>query len=512
MGIELIYGLIAAGATLVVIAIILFMAIFYRRVVPTNMVHIVQQSKKTVPYGRGKEAGNVYYAFPVWMPIIGVSVTQFPESIFQIDLKNYAAYDVNKVPFLADVTAFFRINDATTASQSIASYPELLNQIDEVVSGVVRNVLATNDIEFIMKERSELGEQFTKAITNGITKWGVETVKSVEFKDIRDQDSENVIANIMAKEKSRIEKESRIVIAENMQVAASKEIDAQREIDIRKQDALQQVGIKTAITQREVGIAKEQSQQEIKVQEKITTERNMEVIRVQEVKKAEIAKSVAEVNAEQDKRVQVINAEAAKDAQIVKSTADKEALVIDTQGQKESQVLQAEGQRQSLIIKAEGDKQSAVVTAEGERQSTMAIADGNLHAALNDAKGIKEKGLASAEAEKAMLQAPVEAQISLAREIGTNQNYQSYLIEIRKVEADEAIGVEQAKALSSADLKILANSGNVQTGLKSFTDILTTSKGGNAVGNALEGLSQTPLGQQLISKYLNDEGDGTANS
>ncbi|MDN4032102.1 SPFH domain-containing protein, partial [Chryseobacterium gambrini] len=96
-----------------------------------------------------------------------------------------------KVPFLADVTAFFRINDATTASQSIASYPELLNQIDEVVSGVVRNVLATNDIEFIMKERSELGEQFTKAITNGITKWGVETVKSVEFKDIRDQDSEN---------------------------------------------------------------------------------------------------------------------------------------------------------------------------------------------------------------------------------------------------------------------------------------------------------------------------------
>jgi hypothetical protein len=57
--------------------------------------------------------------------------------------------------------------------------------------------------------------------------------------------------------------------------------------------------------------------------------------------------------------------------------------------------------------------------------------------------------------------APVEAQIVLAKEIGENQSYQQYLITIRQVEANQAIGVEQARALDKADIKVIANSGTV---------------------------------------------------
>ena len=92
--------LILSGVVAVValIGISLFLAFIWRRVVPTNMVHIVQSSKSTVSYGRGREAGNTYYEIPSFIPFFGVTVTQFPESIFDISLKDYEAYDTGRLP------------------------------------------------------------------------------------------------------------------------------------------------------------------------------------------------------------------------------------------------------------------------------------------------------------------------------------------------------------------------------------------------------------------------------
>ena len=58
--------------------------------------------------GKGRDNGNVYYAWPAWIPRIGVSVLQFPASIFQISLKNYEAYDAARLPFVIDAIASFR--------------------------------------------------------------------------------------------------------------------------------------------------------------------------------------------------------------------------------------------------------------------------------------------------------------------------------------------------------------------------------------------------------------------
>ena len=58
------------------------------------------------------------------------------------------------------------------------------------------------------------------------------------------------------------------------------------------------------------------------------------------------------------------------------------------------------------------------------------------------------------------------------------------------MKANQAVGIEQAKALSQADLKIIANAGNVENGMKSVMDIFS-SNGGTHVGAMLEGLVQT---------------------
>lgn len=57
-----------------------------RRIVPTNLVHIVQRGNQTVSYGTNKQS-NVYYKWPSWLPILGVSTRELPVSNFDIDLK-----------------------------------------------------------------------------------------------------------------------------------------------------------------------------------------------------------------------------------------------------------------------------------------------------------------------------------------------------------------------------------------------------------------------------------------
>lgn len=435
--------MIAVAAALGVITLGLFLAFIWRRVVPTNMVHIVQSSKNTVSYGRGRDAGNTYYEIPSFIPFFGVTVTQFPESVFDLNLKDYDAYDVDRLPFLVDVRAFFRVSDSNTAAQRVSNFTELQGQLGGVLQGAVRSVLAQYTLDHIMSDRATLGKQFSEVVDAGLKEWGVSTVKTIEFMDIRDARDSQVIHNIMAKKKSFIEAESRIEVAKNMQEAETKEIEAKRQIALSNTEAQQQVGIRNAEMEKTVGIAKEKSNQEVQAEAKTTTERLMEVRKVEEVKAAEIARDVAVVKAEQDQKVAVVNADA-------------------------------------------------------EKESTIRIAAGKLEATKKDAEGIQAVGTAKAAAESALLLAPVNAQLTLAKEIGENQSYQAYLIEVRKVEATEAVGKEMAGAMKTADLKVIANSGSVQNGVASLGDIFTPA-GGTSIAGMLEALAQTDQGKALVA-------------
>jgi len=55
-----------------------------------------------------------------------------------------------------------------------------------------------------------------------------------------------------------------------------------------------------------------------------------------------------------------------------------------------------------------------------------------------------------------------------------------------------------AKALSAADLKLLINSGDVQSGIGKLSDLFT-SKGASQINGLLEGLKQTEEGKNILS-------------
>lgn len=452
-------GLQAVGLVGVLVAPVvaaIMMAILYRRVVPTNMVHILQSAKSTVAYGKGKDAGNVYYAWPSWVPRFGVTVLEFPESIFSVKLAAYDAYDQARLPFVVDSVAFFRIEETALAAQRVANFHELEQQLLAVLQGAVRRVLATNTLEKIMESRSELGEQFTAEVNTQIEEWGVTTVKTIEFMDLRDADGSEVIKNIMAKEKSRIDKESRVAVALNKQAAQLAEIDAQRTVDVQRQEAEQLVGLRTAEKEKIVGIANEQASQEVQEQTKVTTQKAMDVEAVRREREAEIALNVSVTNAEAARKVSVTNAEAAKEV--------------------------------------------AVTNAEANKQSAIHIAEGKLQETLKAAEGIAAQGAAEASAQEKILMAPVTAQITLAKEIGENPGYQTYLVTLEQVKASQVVGEKMAEALGHAELKVISTGGsdNVMGGVAKLTDVFTP-VGGTKLSGMLAALAATDEGKAVVA-------------
>lgn len=447
---------------LCIVGVIALWVITLRRVVPTNQVHIVQRAKSTISYGKDTldNKGNTYYAFPTWMPILGVSVIKLPVSVFDLSLNAYEAYDKERLPFLVDVTAFFRINDSNLAASRVETFEELIEQLKNIIQGAVRSILANEQLEVIMGERAIYGSKFTNAVKEQLSEWGVCPVKNIELMDIRDSRDSKVISNIMAKKQSEIEMESRTTVATNKKLAESAEINAQKEVMLQEENANQIVGMKKAEVTKQVGIASQKAEQSIKEEEKVTKEKEMEVFKVAEVQRAEIEKQATIVSAEQNKEVVRLNAEAHK---------------------KEVE-LKAEAQKTQIELQA----------------------DANLTSKLKEAEGIEAEGKAKAVAKKELELAPVTAQIALAKEIGQNQSYQKYLITIEKIKATQEVGIEQAKNLGHADIKVIANAGDVTTGVNKAMDLFST-KGGTALLGAMEALNQSEVGKKIIDKVTKTE-------
>jgi flotillin len=460
---------VAAYAVPAVIGIfVLIYVLSLRRIVPTNVVHIVQRGNQTVSYGT-KKSSNVYYEWPSWLPKLGVTVRVLPVSNFDIELKRYEAYDKDRVPFVVDVKAFFHISDTNVAAEKVESFEELKGQLENVVQGAVRSILAKSKLEEIMEERSVFGKQFTEAVNVDLKNWGVEAIKSIELMDVRDADGSQVIHQIMAKRMSAIDMESRTEVAKNQKMAKQAELEAKKEIDVTaaqtekiageaQAQSQQAIGIAKAESMKKTGIAEQESISDIAKAERSTAEQQMEVVKINQIKQAEIDRERAIIAAEQEKQKMEIQAQADK------FRVETEAAAILEAKRKEAEAVKTVGSAEAEVIMA--------------------------------------KGVSEAESRKAMELAGVTAQTTLAKEIGENKPYQEYLIKIKEVEVSQVIGVAQyesiAKALAAADLKLLVNSGDVHSGIGKLSDLFT-SKGASQLNGLIEGLKQTDEGKNLMS-------------
>jgi flotillin len=95
----------------------------------------------------------------------------------------------------------------------------------------------------------------------------------------------------------------------------------------------------------------------------------------------------------------------------------------------------------------------------------------------------------------------------LAKEIGQNEGYQQYLVTVRQIEANQLVGIEQAKALTAAQVKVIANSTGPVEGVKSVMDLFTP-KGGTQLGAAVEAFKNTEAGAAIVESLTGEKSNG----
>jgi flotillin len=222
--------------------------------------------------------------------------------------------------------------------------------------------------------------------------------------------------------------------------------------------------------------------------------KNMKMAQISEIE------AKREVETQQQVALQTVGLRKVEtERQIAISEQEKEQVIQEqtkTTQEKRMAVLEVERVRAAEIA-----KKVKVVEAEQDKQTNVLIADGKLEAKKREAEGVTVEGTARAAAEKAMQLAPVEAQITLAKEIGSNEPYQRYLITIRQVEAQQQVGIEQAKALEKAGIKIIANSGSITEGVSKIGELLGSS-GGMKLAAMVEGLATTDFGKKIVEKIV----------
>lgn len=385
---------------------------FFRTVVPTNEMHIIQRSSSTTTYWKWQEWGNTYFNWPSWFPIVGIKRIILPATIFDITIDNYEAFDNGRVPFKVNVKWFFRIDDFNLAAERIESMTELKDQLTAIVSSAIRVILANKEINNILAERSELGKEFMDAIVEDLKDFWVTCTKNIELMDITDSDNSQIIYNIQKKKESEIEKDARVSIAENEKVAKEKEIEAERRIEIAKAQKDQEVWKKQVESMKEVSMEQEKANQEINEQKKLTIEKEMEVLKTEEIQKATIEKEKAKIEKEKEKEVKKLEAE-----------AEAEAIKALAQGRKEA---------------AKNDADSITERWKAEAQAKQAILE------------------AEAEWEKRKKEATIADQIALLEKINQSEEYSKYLQAIKAIEMFGLAEQKKAEALQKADIKFLA--------------------------------------------------------
>ena len=284
-----------------IVTIILGLVISLRRVVPTNEIHIVQKSKSTVCYGKGikDSQGNVYYKFPAWVPIAGITVSVISATVEELEV-SFITYDKEKIGFNVAITGAYRVTDFQLASGRIYSMNSLKNQLISIIQNKACTILGSVDIEELLKDRVKYSKQLTNSVSDMITEWGVSLVTDLNIINVMDVENSNIIQCLTEKRKSEVEKNSTLAILENQRQMQEAQIKFDQDMALKKQDSDKVIELNQVQNKAEISITEEKQKQEVHTVAILATEKELEVKKLQEVDAAKIEKSAALINAEKE--------------------------------------------------------------------------------------------------------------------------------------------------------------------------------------------------------------------
>jgi len=374
-------NVIIIGAAILFAILIICAFAWYRIVSPTEAHLVITPNKKIIISSDDSistDGKKTYFNIPSSIPYIGRQVRVMDLTIKEIVL-DQESYEKNQARFNVKSSTKYRISNVNRAAETFDNDSDLKGQLQEVIISSTNAVAALYDVVEMRSKKQEMSAAIQKEMKDDLEQWGLSLInfQLIDFADTKDS---KIISDISKRREVEIEARTREENAEKIKEARIKEADAEEKAKTRE------IAKDQVIAERA-----ENMKQKISEQQKLAEEKRFEVVKVQQIKQAEIDKDKAIVFANQKKETETIN-------------------------------------KETKQLEGEGDRLKAEEIAKGE------------------AAPIREKGFAEAEA-KEKLQAALNkfgdrAIMALTAE--------------KIVEMQKAIGVETAKALSAADVKVFA--------------------------------------------------------
>jgi len=367
--------LIAAGAVVVFIAlIIIIMAVQYRKVGPNEALIISGGRKRTVTAADGtrKKVGYRYRLGGgtfVWPGLEKVFV--LPMDVLSIPIRTPEVLTRGGVPLMAEASAQVKVDSSEetihlAAEQFLGIGRDGIRDVAvNVLEGKVREVIGTMTVEEIYRGRQDFSNRVIAAVREDFSRMGL-VILSFSLKDI--SDTQGYIDALSKPQIAAAKRDAAIAQAETEKESVIKSSQARKEAEVAR-------------LQSDAQIAKAQWENEAKKAES------------QVFVNSKKAQADFSYELERHRLNQEIKKEEAKVKQVEKAEAIKtEELEIARKGKELESTVVKPADARKYQIKAEAEAEEFRIAAEAKGRAEAMKLEG-----LAEAERIKAKGLSEAE-------------------------------------------------------------------------------------------------------------------
>jgi len=411
--------MIASIGIVLLIIVSVIVAFSWYRIVPSSQAHLVIYGKggsKVFSSNKKFQSGGAnssYFNIPNNIPYFGREVRVMDVTIKEIKFPQ-ETYEKKQARYKVTSSTKFRVVDVIKASESFRNEDDMAEQLKEIIQSSVRAVTVDYDVNEARAKKEVMSDKIESLLSKDINEWGVELVNFV-LVDFMDTSESSIISDISKRREIEISSTTRELNAEKKKQASMKEAEADQLTKAREIERDKVVAEK-----------KQLMAQAVSKEEKIAKEKEYAVKQVEVIKQAEI-----------DKEKAIVKANETKETAIIKAKQDKESEAI----LKEKKILEGQGDR------ARDEQQAIGISAETKE---MGIAQGI---------AIKEKGLAEANVIKEKLLGEAEGKGKLQKVLSNFDDVSiRALTEELRIKANRDVGLEGAKALTEADIKMFTGS------------------------------------------------------
>ena len=402
-------GLIAAGAVVVLVAlVILVLALRYRKVGPNEALIIAGGRKHTVTLADGTKqkvgyryrlGGGVF----VWPGMEKVYV--LPMDIIPVSIRTPEVLTSGGVPILAEASAQVKIDSSDETIHRAAEQflgigrDGIRDVVVNVLEGKVREVIGGMSVEEIYRGRQEFSKRVVAAVREDFRAMGL-VMLSFALKDI--SDTQGYIDALSKPQIAAAKRDAAIAQAETEKESIIKASAARKEAEVARLQSEAQIAkaqweneAKKAESQVFVNTKKAQADFSYELERnRISQELKKEEAKVKQVEKEEAIKIEGLEIARKEKELEatVIKPADARKYQI-KAEAEAEEFRIAAEAKGKSEALKLEGLAEADEIRAKGSAEAEAMMKKAqawEKYTQAAVLDTYIKALPELARAVSE--------------------------------------------------------------------------------------------------------------------------